>query len=126
MKNWFGLIVILVLVGCERPAPKVAISGIPLVNAVAATKLNNGLTQQDIQLAVGAELKALKYAQPGKVEQWQNPKSGNSGQITAGQPYRIGERDCRRYQHVVLVNGIEKRASGTACRDVNGTWSGLE
>jgi surface antigen len=109
-----------------QTAPKVAVSGIPFVNALAATKLSNGLTQQDIKLAVGAELSTLKYAQPGVAEQWQNPKSGNSGLITAGQPYRIGEQDCRRYQHILLVNGIEKRASGTACSDQKGLWRGLE
>ena len=54
---------------------------------------------------------------------WQG--SGESGEVVAAQPYRVGSQNCRQYKHTVTAGGTTQTARGTACRNADGSWTPL-
>ena len=83
------------------------------------------LDETDRTNAVEAEYRALEYGNTGQPVRWRNPSSGNSGEVTAAQPYRVGSQDCRQYIHTVDIAGARQTARGTACRNSDGSWTPL-
>lgn len=69
----------------------------------------------------------LEYGKPGEQVGWSNPDSGNSGTVTAGDTYEneAGE-GCRKFETTVEVDGEDRTAEGTACRQADGTWQVVE
>ncbi|MEQ8666113.1 MAG: RT0821/Lpp0805 family surface protein [Rhodospirillales bacterium] len=56
---------------------------------------------------------------------WSNPSSGHSGTVVAtreGTTQNSGKL-CREYHHTVYVGGEPQEAYGTACREVDGSWT---
>ncbi len=86
---------------------------------------NGKLSDTDMKIALDAEYRALEYGESGKTVTWENPANGDSGEVLAAQPYRVGSQDCRSYRHTVFATAGPISASGTACRNADGTWTPL-
>jgi surface antigen len=65
----------------------------------------------------------MESAPTGKPVSWNNPDSGHSGTVTPTRTYQTSSGTyCREYQTTVLIDGKQERATGTACRQADGTW----
>src|SRR5512139_2453204 len=83
----------------------------------------NLLDQRDKQLAAEAAARAMETAPTGKPVAWKNPDSGHSGTVTPTKTYQTANGTyCREYQTTVLIEGKQERATGTACRQADGSW----
>jgi surface antigen len=85
--------------------------------------VGNLLDQRDKQMAAEAAHRAMETAPTGKSVEWKNPDSGHSGTVTPTKTYQTANGTyCREYQTTVLIDGKKERATGTACRQPDGTW----
>ncbi len=85
--------------------------------------VGNLLDQRDKQMAAEAANRAMETAPTGKPVAWKNPDSGHSGTVTPTRTYQTANGNyCRDYQTTVTIDGKQERASGTACRQPDGTW----
>lgn len=54
---------------------------------------------------------------------WNNPESGNAGQVVATKEgYTASGVQCREFQNTVYIGGKEETAYGTACLQPDGSW----
>jgi len=85
--------------------------------------VGNLLDQRDKQMAAEAAHRAMETAPTGKPVAWQNPDSGHSGTVTPTKTYQTANGNyCRDYQAAVVIDGKQERATGTACRQPDGSW----
>jgi surface antigen len=85
--------------------------------------VGNLLDQRDKQMAAEAAHRAMETAPTGKPVAWNNPDSGHSGTVTPTKTYQTADGTyCREYQTTVLIDGKQERATGTACRQPDGSW----
>ena len=82
----------------------------------------NKLSRKDKTRALLAEYRALENSTTGQSTYWENPNGKLSGIVTPSQPYQVGSRNCRQYNHKALINGENINASGAACRTADGRW----
>lgn len=65
----------------------------------------------------------LEYSKVGSPTAWNNPDSGNSGTFKPTRTYvATGNEACREFESTIYVDGREETATGTACRQADGTW----
>jgi len=85
--------------------------------------VGNLLDQRDKQMAAEAAHRAMESTPTGKPVAWSNPDSGHSGTVTPTKTYQTANGTyCREYQTTVLIDGKQERATGTACRQADGSW----
>jgi surface antigen len=85
--------------------------------------VGNMLDQRDKQMAAEAAHRAMESAPTGRSVAWQNPDSGHSGTVTPTRTYQTANGNyCRDYQTTVVIDGKNERATGTACRQPDGSW----
>ncbi len=85
--------------------------------------IGNMLDARDKRLAAEAAQKALETAPTGEPVAWRNPDNEHSGTVTPVKTYQTASGTyCREYQQTVLINGKQEKASGTACRQPDGSW----
>ena len=98
------------------------------VGALAGGIIGGGIGQQldarSRDQALTAEYNALETGAPGQPVQWRGT-NGTYGTVTPQQTYQVGSQNCRRYTHTVYIDGQPQNASGTACRNPDGTWTPL-
>ena len=89
-----------------------------------AALLSPSLDREDLRRAEAAMAVTLDPQGNGARASWQNPQSGARGAFTAaGAPFADHDRVCRRFSGEVLpVGGGERRLSGSACRESDGSW----
>lgn len=95
-----------------------------LETGILSGQIGEGLTSGMRKRALEAEYLALERGQTGASIKWETT-AGASGEIVPQQPYQVGDRDCRRYTHRVVLAGSERSATGTACRTSDGVWTPL-
>jgi len=95
-----------------------------LVGGVIGGSIGSGLDNQSKEAALAAEYNALEKGSAGQPVSWQGT-NGTYGQVVPQQPYQVGSQNCRRYTQTIYVNGAPQEASGTACRNADGTWQTL-
>lgn len=65
----------------------------------------------------------LEYSKVGSSTAWNNPDSGNSGTFKPTRTYAATATEtCREFESTIYVDGREETATGTACRQPDGTW----
>jgi len=70
---------------------------------------------------------ALEHTQTGSVSSWNNPDSGHSGTVSPTRTYQRSDgKYCREFEQYVTIDGKSERATGTACRQSDGSWRVVE
>ena len=95
-----------------------------LAGGVIGSSIGRSLDQNSRQAALQAEYNALERGAPGQPVRWQG-NNGTYGQVVPQQTYQVGSQNCRRYTHTIYVDGSPQQATGTACRNPDGTWTPL-
>jgi len=94
-----------------------------ILGGLAGGALGNYLDQRDREIAAQSTQQALESSQTGQQTQWVNPDSGHSGTVQPTRTYQTSSGQyCRDFQQTVTVNGRTETATGTACRQSDGTW----
>ena len=65
----------------------------------------------------------LRAMQTGQVQRWENPQTGSWGVVTPYNARNVGNSICRDFEMKSVRNSLPHEAEGTACKDVNGTWT---
>jgi surface antigen len=92
-----------------------------VAGAVAGDRIGYELDERDRARAARAERHAVTV---GKPTVWHNPASHHAGTVRPA-PRRFVDgqgRSCRRFSHVVIIDGREETASGIGCRNPDGQW----
>ncbi len=85
--------------------------------------VGNMLDERDKRLAGEAAQRAMESSPTGRSVTWQNPDSGHAGTVTPVRTYQTANGTyCRDYQSTVTIDGKQEQASGTACRQPDGSW----
>ncbi|MEM9329975.1 MAG: glycine zipper 2TM domain-containing protein [Pseudomonadota bacterium] len=95
-----------------------------LAGGVIGGRIGRSLDQNSRQAALQAEYNALERGAPGQPVRWQG-NNGTYGQVVPQQTYQVGSQNCRRYTHTIFIDGSPQQATGTACRNPDGTWTPL-
>lgn len=83
----------------------------------------SGLNDADRVYASTSTYRALEVTRSGETVAWYNPDTGVSGTVSPRPAFKNprGE-DCREFQQTVHLGGQARSASGTACRQPDGSW----
>lgn len=95
-----------------------------LAGGIIGGNIGRNLDRNSRQAALNAEYNALENGQTGQPVSWQG-RNGTYGSVVPQQTYQVGSQNCRRYTHTVYIDGVPREATGTACRNADGTWSPL-
>ena len=85
----------------------------------SALKLMGDTSKTEVS---SAQYFALQFGRVGAARTWSGD-SGMTGQITVGPYVKVNNRDCRDFTNVVNVGSHSYTKRGTACREVDGTWT---
>ena len=98
-----------------------------LIGAAAGGLLGSAigasLDEQDRQRAYAAEMQALEYGRPGAPVGWRSDRTPYYGTVVPGPYYESRGLRCREYTHNIYIDGRPQTASGTACRNPDGSWT---
>jgi len=113
--------------GSLAGAPKSKKNAVPVdsrsvVGGIGGSKIGFEMGAEERLTAANAEYRALEYGQSGAPLEWNGKTASHHGSIVPGKPYQQGSRYCRAYTHTVYVTSAPETATGTACRDPDGTW----
>lgn len=120
--------------GTGKPDGQAFADATPPVKAAIVEAMNGGLIgtltgididSRDRRQALEAEYRALEYMQAGQGVSWGKARSGSYGEVVPGSPYRVGSQDCRQYKHTLQIDRHSRILRGTACRNINGSWTPL-
>ena len=95
-----------------------------LAGGVIGGNIGRGLDQTSRNRAAQAEYTALEAGQSGTPVRWEGT-NGTYGDVVPQQAYQVGSSNCRRYSHTIYIDDAPRKASGTACRNADGTWTPL-
>lgn len=94
-----------------------------LLGGLAGGALGYYLDDRDKQMAANTTQRALESNSTGQTASWVNPDSNHSGTVTPTRTYQNAQGQyCREFQQTVTVNGKTETATGTACRQTDGSW----
>lgn len=93
-----------------------------LLGALAGSSIGQSLDKADQMYAERAYTQA-QTAPVGQQISWNNPDSGNSGNVvTTRTGTSANGLPCREYQQNITVGGRQQQVVGTACQRADGTW----
>lgn len=107
-----------------RPAGSDEILG-ALNGGILPPQAVSTLSRADRLRSLEAEYEALEKTPGGQTVAWNSPVGGNSGRVTAGTPYQVGQQNCRQYTHTAEIGGVPMTGRGAACRNLDGSWTPL-
>ena len=85
--------------------------------------LADRLTQLDLRSMNKSTYEGLSSRPTGETVAWDNPDSGNSGEITPLRTFLSNDgKLCRDYRRTVNVAGEVQHTNHTACRTGQGDW----
>ena len=94
-----------------------------MLGAILGSEVGKSLDRADKLALAQAQYDALEYGESGSSTTWQNPDSGNSGEIVPQPAYQQADGIyCREFQQTIIVGTEMQAAYGTACRQPDGTW----
>lgn len=64
----------------------------------------------------------MQFAEPGRSVSWENPVTGNRGDVKAVRSFVSGGQNCWSYERTYSERGVKKLIEGTACELVPGLW----
>ncbi len=93
-----------------------------LLGALAGSEIGKSLDRADKQYMSQASYQA-QSAPVGEPISWNNPESGNYGEVIATKDgYSASGKYCREFQQTIYVGGKEESGYGTACQQPDGSW----
>ncbi len=93
-----------------------------LLGAYLGNEIGKSLDAADKSYMNTAVVKA-RQAPIGEPIAWNNPESGNYGEVVATKDgYTESGNYCREFQQKVYIGGREESAYGTACQQPDGSW----
>ncbi len=99
-----------------------AIAG-TLVGAFIGSEIGKRLDERDRLLMGQSTEEALESSLSAKVNTWRNPDTGHSGTVVAKPAVEKPDGGiCREFTQTVTAEGKTEKATGTACREPDGTW----
>ena len=102
---------------------KVAIGAGVVAGGFLGNQIGKSLSCQDQQQHYDTTQNALETQKTGQTAAWNNPDSGNSGEITPTRTYTAADgTPCRDFTQTIYVDGKYEEINGTACRQPDGTW----
>jgi len=93
-----------------------------LAGAYFGGQLGTMMDETDVRQANSTAQRSFEYQPSGTTSSWANPDSGASGTVTPTRTYQAQGTYCREYQSTVTIEGRTEYATGTACRQGDGTW----
>jgi surface antigen len=94
-----------------------------LAGALIGGYIGNKLDDKDKQMAAQAATLAFERNASGQPSVWNNPESGNHGQVVPTHTYQLASGQyCREYTQTIWVGNDPQKSSGTACRQADGSW----
>lgn len=94
-----------------------------LLGAWLGSEVGRSLDRADRLAAERTAYSALEHNPDGQRSTWQNPNNNTSGYTEPIRTYQTASGiDCRDYQTTVVIDGRSETATGTACRQSDGTW----
>ena len=93
-----------------------------LLGAWLGSEVGASLDKADQLYAEKAAQNSLEYSPSGSTSNWQNPDSGHSGSFTPYAAYQSQDVYCREFTQTITVEDKTEEATGTACRQEDGSW----
>ena len=94
-----------------------------LAGAWMGGEAGKSLDKADRAYAQRTAQDALEYNKVNQTASWNNPDSKASGTVTPTRTYQTADgTNCREYETTVVIDGKTEKATGTACRQPDGTW----
>ena len=94
-----------------------------LAGALVGGYVGHRLDEKDKQMAAQAATMAFENNATGQPSVWNNPESGNHGQVVPTHTYQLANGQyCREYTQTIWVGNDPQKTSGTACRQADGSW----
>ncbi len=94
-----------------------------MVGGLAGNQVGRKLDEADRIKMQHTQQSALEAGRSYDTAGWYNPDTGNRGSYTPQPAYRADNGQyCREYAEIVIIDGAEQRAYGTACRQPDGSW----
>ncbi|MCZ0952930.1 MAG: RT0821/Lpp0805 family surface protein [Rhodospirillaceae bacterium] len=94
-----------------------------MIGAIMGGEVGKSLDRADRLALAQARHEALENGVSGTSTTWQNPDSGNSGQIVPQPAYKQDDGTyCREFQLTIIVGAEMQAAYGKACRQPDGAW----
>lgn len=94
-----------------------------LLGAWLGNEIGRSLDRADRISAERSTYDALETNPDGQRSSWQNPNTGHSGYTKPVRTWQTASGTyCRDYQTSVVIDGQTESATGTACRQEDGTW----
>ncbi len=95
------------------------------IDAMIGGELGDKLDEADRKAVYEAQHRALEFNRSGTPVAWNNPASGNNGEVVPGPAYTINNSQCRDYSHTIYIDGQPQVSRGTACRKRDGGWDAI-
>lgn len=94
-----------------------------IAGAYMGSEFGKSLDRADKAYAERTAQDSLEYNRTKQTSSWNNPDSKASGSFTPTRTFQTAEgRSCREYETSIVVDGKTETATGTACRQPDGTW----
>lgn len=99
------------------------IIGAALMGGLLGGYIGHKLDQRDKEMASQAAVRAFESGRKGQKSVWNNPDTGNHGEVVPVKTYQLADgRYCRMYEQHIWIGGEKQTSTGTACRQADGTW----
>ncbi len=115
------------LLGAAAGGSGAGIAAGVILGGLIGGAIGDRMDAADQQAAHQAAVRALETAPSGRNVTWHNPDSGHLGTVTPTRTYQKTAHGqyCREYQQTISIDGQQHRASGTACRQPDGSWQAV-
>lgn len=101
---------------------QIAIAAGVFLGAIIGNEIGKTMDEVDRQKAADAQV-AAQNARVGDTVQWNNPDTGNHGDVTVLRDgYDQNGRYCREFHHKIYIGSELKEGVGVACENPDGTW----
>ncbi|MGB0682441.1 MAG: RT0821/Lpp0805 family surface protein [Magnetovibrionaceae bacterium] len=94
-----------------------------LAGAWLGNEIGSSLDAADKLMIENTTQQTLEDNRTGETSTWTNPDTGNRGAVTPTRTYVSTDgTNCREFETIVNIGGRDEVATGTACRQTDGTW----
>ena len=94
-----------------------------VLGAILGSEFGKTLDANDRVMMERTNQASLEHTRTGSISKWTNPDTGHSGTVTPTLTYKQPNGTyCRDFTQTVVIDGQSHNATGTACRQPDGSW----